>query len=121
MKKVSANKHAANERGFNRLSRNCMCHYTWAPRSGRLRIAGINVSKRTEVTSCLERREKTILGLSTAAYTLLRVLISLVGIGSGLIVMYGFLTGKRLESVQFRQKPHFKERFYGHDHYERRH
>ena len=38
-----------------------------------------------------------ILGLSTSTFTLLHVLISLAGIGSGLIVMYGFLTGKRLD------------------------
>jgi hypothetical protein len=37
-----------------------------------------------------------ILGMSTSAFTLLHVLISLAGIGTGLIVMYGFLTGKRL-------------------------
>jgi hypothetical protein len=36
-----------------------------------------------------------ILGMSTATYTFLHVLISLVGLGSGLIVMFGFLTGKR--------------------------
>src|SRR5271165_3039618 len=35
--------------------------------------------------------------MSTATYTFLHVLISLVGIGSGLVVMYGFLTGKRLD------------------------
>ena len=40
-----------------------------------------------------------ILGMSTATYTLLHVLISLVGIVSGLIVMYGFLTGKRLDGL----------------------
>ena len=38
-----------------------------------------------------------IFGMSTATYTLLHVLISLVGIGSGLVVMFGFLTGKRLD------------------------
>ena len=38
-----------------------------------------------------------ILGMSTGSYTLLHVLISLVGIGSGLVVMFGFLTGKRLD------------------------
>src|SRR5271166_1763630 len=38
-----------------------------------------------------------ILGMSTATYTFLHVLISLVGIGSGLVVMLGFLTGKRLD------------------------
>jgi hypothetical protein len=40
-----------------------------------------------------------ILGMSTATYTILHVLISLIGIGSGLIVMYGFLTRKRLDSM----------------------
>jgi hypothetical protein len=38
-----------------------------------------------------------ILGMSTSAFTLLHVLISLVGIGSGLVVMYGFLNSKRLD------------------------
>jgi len=37
-----------------------------------------------------------IFGLSTATYTFLHVLISLIGIGSGLVVMFGFLTAKRL-------------------------
>ncbi len=40
-----------------------------------------------------------ILGMSTATYTFLHVLISLIGIGSGLIVMFGFLTGKRLDGL----------------------
>jgi hypothetical protein len=40
-----------------------------------------------------------ILGMSTATYTLLHVIISLVGIGSGLIVMYGFLRGKRWDGL----------------------
>jgi hypothetical protein len=40
-----------------------------------------------------------ILGMSTVTYTLLHVVISLVGIGSGLIVMFGFLTGKRLDGL----------------------
>jgi hypothetical protein len=39
------------------------------------------------------------LGMSTATYTFLHVLISLVGIGSGLIVMFGFLKGKRLDGM----------------------
>jgi hypothetical protein len=38
-----------------------------------------------------------ILGMSTATYTLLHVVISLVGIGSGFVVMYGLLSGKRLD------------------------
>jgi hypothetical protein len=37
-----------------------------------------------------------ILGMSTATFTFLHVLISLIGIGTGLVVMFGFLTGKRL-------------------------
>jgi hypothetical protein len=37
-----------------------------------------------------------ILGFTTSTFTLLHVLISLVGIASGLVVMYGFLTSKRL-------------------------
>jgi hypothetical protein len=40
-----------------------------------------------------------ILDMSTTTYTLLHVLISLVGIGSGLVVMFGFLTGKRLDGL----------------------
>ena len=40
-----------------------------------------------------------ILGMSTQTYTLLHVLISLIGIASGLIVAFGFLTGKRLGGV----------------------
>lgn len=40
-----------------------------------------------------------ILGVSTATYTLMHVLISLVGIGSGLIVMFGFLTGRQLNGM----------------------
>ncbi len=40
-----------------------------------------------------------VLGMSTATYTLLHVLISLIGIGSGLIVIYGFLTSRRLDGM----------------------
>src|SRR5271168_5475769 len=43
--------------------------------------------------------EKMILGMSTATYTFLHVLISLVGIGSGLIVTYGFLKAKPLDGM----------------------
>jgi len=35
-----------------------------------------------------------ILGMTTSTYTLVHVLISLVGIGSGLVVLYGPLNGK---------------------------
>lgn len=39
-----------------------------------------------------------VLGMSLATYTLLHVLISVAGIGSGLVVMFGLLGGKRLDS-----------------------
>ena len=39
-----------------------------------------------------------VLGMSLASFTLLHVLISLVGIGSGLVVLYGLLTSKRFNS-----------------------
>ena len=38
-----------------------------------------------------------ILGMSTSTFTLLHVLISLAGIGSGLILVQGMLSGKRLD------------------------
>jgi hypothetical protein len=37
-----------------------------------------------------------VLGMSLSTFTLVHVLISLAGIGSGLIVVYGLLTAKRL-------------------------
>ena len=38
-----------------------------------------------------------ILGMSLSTFTFLHVVISLVGIASGLIVVYGFIAGKRLD------------------------
>jgi len=38
-----------------------------------------------------------IFGMSTATYTLLHVLISLVGIASGFVVLHGLLNAKRLD------------------------
>jgi hypothetical protein len=37
-----------------------------------------------------------ILGMTTSTYTLIHVLLSLVGIGSGFVVLFGLLTGRRL-------------------------
>jgi hypothetical protein len=37
------------------------------------------------------------LGMSLSTFTLIHVLISLIGIGSGFVVMYGLLTAKRLD------------------------
>jgi|HubBroStandDraft_5_1064220.scaffolds.fasta_scaffold83635_2 hypothetical protein len=39
-----------------------------------------------------------ILGMTLSTFTLVHVLISLAGIGSGFIVVYGLLTGRRLDS-----------------------
>jgi hypothetical protein len=39
-----------------------------------------------------------IVGMTTSTFTLLHVLLSLAGIGSGFIVVYGLLTGKLLEA-----------------------
>jgi len=38
-----------------------------------------------------------VLGLSLSTFTLLHVIISLAGIGSGFIVLFGLLNGKRLD------------------------
>jgi hypothetical protein len=40
-----------------------------------------------------------ILGMSASTYTLIHVLISFIGIGSGLAVLYGMLRGHRLDSI----------------------
>ena len=40
---------------------------------------------------------ETVFGMSLATYTLVHVLISLVGIASGLVVLFGLLTVKRLD------------------------
>jgi len=39
-----------------------------------------------------------VLGISLETFTLVHVLISLAGIASGIVVMYGFLTNQRLDS-----------------------
>ena len=38
-----------------------------------------------------------ILGMTASTFTFVHVLLSLVGIGSGFVVMYGLVTGKRLD------------------------
>jgi hypothetical protein len=40
-----------------------------------------------------------VLGMTLSTFTLLHVIISLIGIGSGLVVVYGLLVGKRLNGV----------------------
>lgn len=42
---------------------------------------------------------ETILGLPAATYTLIHVLISLVGIASGFVVLFGLISGKRLNGM----------------------
>src|SRR5271166_1746708 len=38
-----------------------------------------------------------ILGMTTSTFTLVHVLLSLAGIGSGLVVIFGLLNGRRLD------------------------
>jgi hypothetical protein len=40
-----------------------------------------------------------VFGMSLATYTLIHVIISLMGIGSGLIVVFGMLSGKRMDGM----------------------
>jgi len=40
-----------------------------------------------------------MLGMTLPTFTLVHVVISVIGIGSGLLVMYGLLIGKRLEGA----------------------
>ena len=40
-----------------------------------------------------------ILGMTLSTFTLVHVVISLIGVGSGLLVMYGLLIGKRLDGA----------------------
>ncbi len=40
-----------------------------------------------------------VLGMTLSTFTLLHVVISLIGIGSGLVVLYGLLAGKRLDGI----------------------
>jgi hypothetical protein len=40
-----------------------------------------------------------VLGMSLATYTLVHVIIGLIGIGSGLLVMFGLLNGKHLGAI----------------------
>jgi hypothetical protein len=42
---------------------------------------------------------ETILGIPAATYTLIHVLISLVGIASGFVVLFGMIGGKRLDGM----------------------
>jgi hypothetical protein len=51
-----------------------------------------------DIHSLPERtRIMTVLGMSLETFTLLHVLISLAGLGTGLIVVYGLLNAKRLD------------------------
>jgi hypothetical protein len=40
-----------------------------------------------------------VFGMSLATYTLIHVILSLIGIGSGLIVLFGMFGGKRLDGM----------------------
>ena len=43
------------------------------------------------------KRRTSILGMTTSTFTFVHVLLSLAGIGTGFIVVFGLLTGKRLD------------------------
>src|ERR1700733_13093253 len=45
----------------------------------------------------IPKETSMVLGMSLETFTLIHVLISLVGIASGIVVMYGLLTDQRLE------------------------
>jgi hypothetical protein len=47
-----------------------------------------------------------MLGVSPATYTFLYALISLIAIGSGLIIMFGFLIGRELNALNFNLSDH---------------
>jgi hypothetical protein len=53
-------------------------------------------SKSSRFYSCVERRKTMILGMSTAAFTTLHVVISLIGIATGFIVAFGMIGARRL-------------------------
>src|SRR6266704_4472814 len=55
--------------------------------------------RRTMSNLKFQGRRALIFGMSTETYTLIHVVISLTGIGSGLIVLFGLLTGKRLDGL----------------------
>lgn len=40
-----------------------------------------------------------ILGMTTSTYTVIHVLISLIGIGSGIVVVWGMIRNRRLEGI----------------------
>ena len=45
----------------------------------------------------IPKETTVVLGMSLETFTLIHVLISLAGIATGTIVMYGFLTNRRLD------------------------
>src|ERR1700722_8301055 len=45
-----------------------------------------------------ERKDHMILGMTLSTFTLFHVVLSLLGIASGLIVVYGVVSGKRLDN-----------------------
>ena len=47
-----------------------------------------------------------MLGVSPATYTFLHALISLIAIGSGSIIMFGFLIGRELNALNFNLSDH---------------
>src|SRR5207253_4583420 len=56
-----------------------------------------NVCRSVVTSASSERRRIMIFGMTTLAFTLVYVMISLVGIVSGFVVIFGLLAGKRLD------------------------
>jgi hypothetical protein len=56
-------------------------------------------SSQTGVESWVCKEASMILGMTLSAFTLVHIVISVIGIGFGLLVMYGLLIGKRLDGA----------------------
>src|SRR6266446_1141033 len=76
-----------------------MPHTPWARASsagGRPSRCGRNETGRRS-TGTIKKEAAMILGMSISTYTTVHVVISLVGILSGFVVLFGLLTGKRMD------------------------
>jgi hypothetical protein len=52
-----------------------------------------------KIRACFGMEVPMVFGMSLATYTLIHVIISLIGIGSGLVVLFGMFGGKRLDGI----------------------
>jgi hypothetical protein len=72
---------------------------TQGRRCGWARLVGLSCPpyRPSHEVSINQGRSAMILGMSTAAFTQLHVVISLIGIASGLVVLFGMFGSKRLK------------------------